>query len=220
MYASEIVSIDIPALGVRSTGEDALNIMEEYMVRHLPIIENGEVVGLVSEEMILDNDPAAWVSTYQGSDRPAIVHNEDHILEVLGMVAKTNNSCIPVTDNKNKYLGVITLQTLILKFASEFSLDEPGAILVLEVNKVDYSLTEISRIIESEKGVILACFVSKQHPDTNQCLITLKVNVQDIQFIKATLERFNYSIVATFTDAELIDTLAERYDALMHYLNM
>jgi hypothetical protein len=91
---------------------------------------------------------------------------------------------------------MITLQQLMMRFASEYSFDEPGAIIVLELNKVDYSLTEISRIIESEKGTILSCLISQQREDSNILLVTLKINLQDIQYVKATFERFNYNIVA------------------------
>jgi acetoin utilization protein AcuB len=220
MLAIDIINIDIPPLSMNQSGEDAISVMEEYMVRHLPIVEDREVKGMVSEEMILDNDPDAMILNYRGSGSPIFVHSEDHILEILAFFAKTNLTCVAVVDAQIKYVGMITLQQLMMRFASEYSFDEPGAIIVLELNKVDYSLTEISRIIESEKGTILSCLISQQREDSNILLVTLKINLQDIQYVKATFERFNYNIVAAFSEVKYVDTLSERYEALMHYLNM
>lgn len=220
MLAIDIINIDIPPLSMNQSGEDAISVMEEYMVRHLPIVEDREVMGMVSEEMILDNDQDAMILSYRGSDSPVFVHSEDHILEILAFFAKTNLTCVAVVDAQIKYVGMITLQQLMMRFASEYSFDEPGAIIVLELNKVDYSLTEISRIIESEKGTILSCLISQQREDSNILLVTLKINLQDIQYVKATFERFNYNIVAAFSEVKYVDTLSERYEALMHYLNM
>jgi len=220
MLAIDIINIDIPPLSMNQSGEDAISVMEEYMVRHLPIVEDREVMGMVSEEMILDNDQDAMILSYRGSDSPVFVHSEDHILEILAFFAKTNLTCVAAVDAQIKYVGMITLQQLMMRFATEYSFDEPGAIIVLELNKVDYSLTEISRIIESEKGTILSCLISQQREDSNILLVTLKINLQDIQYVKATFERFNYNIVAAFSEVKYVDTLSERYEALMHYLNM
>ena len=220
MLAIDIINIDIPPLSMNQSGEDAISVMEEYMVRHLPIVEDREVMGMVSEEMILDNDQDAMILSYRGSDSPVFVHSEDHILEILAFFAKTNLTCVAVVDAQIKYVGMITLQQLMMRFATEYSFDEPGEIIVLELNKVDYSLTDIRRIIESEKGTILSCLISQQREDSNILLVTLKINLQDIQYVKATFERFNYNIVAAFSEVKYVDTLSERYEALMHYLNM
>jgi len=221
MFASELIVPDITPLSSGHTGEDALKVMEDFLVRHLPIVENQEVIAILSEEVILEHDTLLPISTYQLPYKPAFVSANDHIFEVLELVAQTNLTCIPVVDDSNKYIGVITLEHLVQSFASEFSFNEPGAILILGLNKVDYSLTEISRIVESEKGMIISSFIS--HPSENdsaQMFVTLKINLMDVHFLKATFERYNYNVVATFTNTEYIDTLTERYESLMHFLNI
>ena len=220
MFASELIVPDITPLSSGNTGEDALKIMEDFLVRHLPVIENQEVIGIVSEEIILEHDTLLPIASYQMPFKPAYVSANDHIFEVLELVAQTNLTCIPVVDASNKYLGVITLEHLVQSFASEFSFNEPGAILVLELNKMDYSLTEISRIVESEKGMIISSFITHQSGDSSGMLVTLKINLMDVQFLRATFERYNYTVLATFTNTEYIDTLTERYESLMHFLNI
>ncbi|HPB52480.1 MAG TPA: CBS domain-containing protein [Saprospiraceae bacterium] len=221
MFVNEIINQNIPCLEPEQTGEDGLRLMEEYMVRHLPVVKEDMVIGLVSEDMIYDWDTNTPFSEYIFRGYPQVIHHDSHILEAVEVIVKNNLTCVPVTDRNFKYMGLISLQDAFQALSMEFALDEPGAILVLEINRLDYSLTEISRIVESEKGAILSSFIS--HPldsDSNLVHVTLKISLQDIQFVKATFERYNYKVVATFSSVEYIDTLAERYDALMHYLNI
>ncbi len=221
MFVNEIIAHNIPCLEPEQTGEDGLRLMEEFMVRHLPVVKDDHVVGIVSEDMIYDYNTDVPFSEYTFRGIPQSIHHDNHILEAVEMISRNHLTAIPVTDKEGKYLGVVSFQDVFQALSNEFALDEAGAILVLEINRLDYSLTEISRIVESEKGIILSSFVS--HPldaDSNLVHVTLKINLQDIQFIKATLERYNYRVAATFTNVEYIDTLTERYDALMHYLNI
>lgn len=221
MFASELIVPEITPLSPGNTGEDALRMMEDFFVRHLPVVDGKDIVGIISEEIVLEHDTLLPIETYQLPYKPAYAGANDHVFEVLELVAQTNLTCIPVVDHELKYMGVITLEHMVKSFVSEFSFNEAGAILVLEINKVDYSLTEISRIVESEKGMILSSFISHQNDmDSSRMLVTLKINLLDVQFLKATFERYNYTVLATFTNIEYIDTLTERYESLMHFLDI
>ena len=221
MFASELIVSEITPVSPANTGDDALRIMEDFFIRHLPIVDEHEVIGIISEELILEHDTNEPLESYQMPYKPAYVKANDHVFEVLELISLTNLTCIPVVDNNQKYLGVITLEKLVQSFASEFSFNEAGAILVLEINRVDYSLTEISRIVESENGMILSSFISQNSgPDPSKIYVTLKINLLDVQYLKATFERYNYVVLATFTETEYIDTLNERYESLMNFLNI
>ena len=56
--------------------------------------------------------------------------------------------------------------------------------------------------------------------DPQKIQVTLKVNTLDLSYILATFERYEYKIVSVFHQAEQIDQLKERYDALMSYLDI
>jgi acetoin utilization protein AcuB len=115
--------------------------------------------------------------------------------------------------------GVVTQEDLLNYFATTFSFTEPGSILVLEINKRDYSLAEVARIVESENAVILSTFITSR-PESLKMEVTIKINLQNIQPIIATFQRFDYLIKASFNEAEYMDSLKDRYDSLMTYLNI
>jgi acetoin utilization protein AcuB len=219
MIAAELISQVMSPLRTSDTGEDALTIMHVYHVKHLPIVNNELLLGTISEDDIMNHDLSEPIGSYGLSLIKGYVNRDDHLFEVLGKMAEYKLTSIPVTDDDDKYLGAITQEDLIQYYADSFSFKEPGSILVLEMPKRNYSLAEISRIIEGENIAIFSTFLSTK-PDSEQVFVTIKINRQDAQQAIATLERYGYTIKASFAEATYFEDMKERYDALMNYLNV
>lgn len=219
MLASQLIALEIEPLRSTDTGDVALQRMEEHLIRHLPIVEDGELLGLISEEEILDNDQMISLNTYLQTWKQIFIRDKEHILIVMEMMNVSRVTAMPVLDERNKYVGLITLEKLMHSFATESSLSDPGSILVLEMSRIDYSLTNISRVVESENGYILSSYITHQ-PDSEQIYVTIKVSLQEVQFLRASLERYGFEVKGTFTEGEYIDTLTERYESLMHFLSI
>ncbi len=219
MIARELISTTILPLKTSTTGLDALESMHDYSVRHLPIVNNTQLLGVISEDDILDYDEADPLGSYQLSLTKPYAKENDHIFEVLHLMSNFNLTIIPVVDNANDYLGCIAQEDLIMYFAKSFSFSEPGSIIVLEMNERDYSLSEIARIVESENTRVLSTFVTSD-PEIGKIYITIKLNRQDVRAIIATFDRYEYVVLATYTEKDFEDSLKERYDLLMAYLNI
>ncbi|MCB0549263.1 MAG: CBS domain-containing protein [Phaeodactylibacter sp.] len=219
MIAETLISNEIIPLRTSDTGEEALSMMNDFYVRHLPIVNNKQLLGLLSEDDILNYDAGEAVGSYSLSMVRPYAHRKDHIYELLRLLAEYHLTLIPVVDDDEDYIGVITLESLLIHFAQTASFSEPGSILVLEMSKRDYSLAEIARIVESENAAILSSFITTNLEST-RLDITIKINRQNVQSIIATLERFNYEVKASFNESDYVGSLQERYDALMSYLNV
>jgi len=220
MIAETLMSDTIVPLRLSDTSEDALRMMEDFHVRHLPIVDSEQqLVGMISEEEALNNDSETAFGDYNAALPMLYVHAYDHIYEVMRLLAEYQLTVVPVIDRQKQYLGLITMERALHHFAEMSAFKEPGSILVLELGKHDYSMAEIARIVESENAVILSSFVTVV-PDSMRIEVTLKINRQQIQGIVATFERFNYLVKASFNESDYLDTLQERYDALMAYLNV
>lgn len=219
MNARELISKTIEPLKTSMSGDEALDKMHDANVRHLPIVNNTQLLGLISEEDILDYNTADPVGSYALSVMKPYSKENDHVFEVLHLMANYDLSIIPVIDNANDYLGCISQEDLIQYFAKSFSFAEPGSILVLEMKERDYSLSEIARIFEMENALILSSFITTDHDD-QKIYITLKTNKQELRSIIMTLERYSYHVLATYTEEDFEDTMKERYDAFMAYLNV
>jgi acetoin utilization protein AcuB len=220
MVAKEMISDVIPSLRTSDTGISALNWMDIFKVTHLPIVNDKEFLGLVSETDIYDlNMPEEPLGNHQLSlVRPYVKENQ-HILEAMEMASRLQLSLIPVLDHRKHYLGVITITDLLHYFADLSALKNPGGIVVLELNSNDYSLAQIAQIVEGNDAKILGMLLTS-NPNTTQIQLSLKLNVTDLTSIIQTFNRYNYNVLGSFMkhdDEE--DLLEDRYNLLMKYLN-
>jgi len=219
MVAEKLISTAILPLRTSDTGEEALAIMDDFHVRHLPIVNNKQLLGVISDDDILLHDISEPVGSYALSLQRPYVRNNDHIYEVMRLLAEHQLTVIPVVNEEGDYMGMISQEDVLNFFARTASFSDTGSIVILEMPRRDYSMAEISRIVESEGAVILSSFVTSDH-DAALMEVTLKINRQNIQNIISTFERFGYTIKASFNEQEYIDSLKERYDSLMSYLNI
>lgn len=219
MIAENLISNSIIPLRTSDTGEEALGIMNDFYIKHLPIVNDTQLLGLISEDDILNSDIEEPVGSYSLSLRHPYVRVNDHIYEVMRLLAEYDLTVIPVVDYDDNYIGLISQEDLLHYFATTGAFVEPGSIVVLEVNKRNYSLAEIARIVESENATILSSFITSEINST-RLDVTIKINTQNIQNILATFERFQYDIKASFNESDYLDSLQERYNALITYLNV
>ncbi len=220
MIAVDLIVDEIPALKTSEKGEKALSYMDIYRVSHLPIVNNKQLLGLISDKDIYDNEREnhAIGNHYLSLANPFVFDNQ-HIFEIIDMVAKLKLTVIPVLDKNKNYLGVITLSKLINEFAKMISVDKAGSIIILDMTILDYSCSEISQIVESNNAKILSLFIS-QFENSTQINVTIKIDVTDITSIIKTFERYNYVIKASYLYEDLIKSLYEsRYESFIRYLN-
>lgn len=219
MIAKNLLSQDIIPLRTSDTGKEALSVMNDFYVKHLPIVNNKQLLGLISEDEILEHDIEEAVGSYTLSMSRPYARKDNHIYEVLKTLSEYQLTVIPVVDDKGDYLGLISQEDLIRFFANIGSFTEPGGIIVLEMSRHDYTMAEMARIVESEDAAILSSFITSSL-DSTKIDVTLKINRTDLQRILASFERYDYKIKATFQEAEYFDSLKERFDSFMSYLNV
>jgi signal-transduction protein with cAMP-binding, CBS, and nucleotidyltransferase domain len=220
MYARELISDDIPPLKTSDTGERALAWMDEFRVSHLPIVNSVDFLGLISESDILDfNSSSEPIGGHSLNLSRPFVYDYQHTYDVLKVMSSLKLSVIPVLNDKDQYLGLIHLSTLLQHFAEMASMKESGGLLVLELNLHDYSLSEIARIVESNDAKILSLYISS-HIDSTKLEVTIKINRTDLSSIIQTFNRYNYTIKASFHQSEYVDDLKDRFDSFMSFLNI
>lgn len=219
MIADKLISNTITHLHPDDTGEQAMTMMNIFHVKHLPLVKNGKFVSLISEESLALKDLSQTIESYNIVPQGIWANRNDHMFDIMSKMAENNLTAVPILDKDETYYGLITHQELLQFYGNSFSFKEPGSIIVLETTRRQYSLAEISSIIESEGAAILSSFLTTVS-DSQNVMITIKVNNFEIQRLLASLERYEYTIKASYTEQEYFDTLKDRYDLLMTYLNV
>jgi acetoin utilization protein AcuB len=139
---------------------------------------------------------------------------------VIGLAARLKLSVVPVLDNNLYYKGVITANDLIKHIAGISSMDQPGAIIVLELIERDYTLSQIAQIVEGNNIKVLSMYITSPSEST-KLEVTLKLNSNDLTSLIRTFERYNYDVKSWVASSDSIDQFyQERFDLLMKYLNI
>jgi acetoin utilization protein AcuB len=201
------------------TGEQALSIMHAYHVRELALVDGKKFVALLSEEFILNNKLDEKIEKFNLPLFSLTVFENDHVFDAIHKLSINKLTLMPVVDPSGDYLGSIIAEDLLHFIGNSYSFNEPGSIIVLETNRSNFSLGEIARIAESENVSILASFISAEKEST-ELLITLKLNTFEITRVISAYQRYDYVISKIFSSEDYVDVLKERYDSLMHYINL
>lgn len=221
MVANDLISEVIPTLKTSDSGQQALNWMEIFRVSHLPIVNNQDFLGLISDSDIYDmNQPEEPIGNHTLTLFKPYVEAGQHIFEVIGLASRLKLTIVPVLDSNNHFLGVITTHDLIRHLAGISSMDQPGGLIVIELIARDYSLSQIAQIVESNNVKVLSMYITSP-PDSTKLEVTLKVNSGELTSVIRTFERYNYEVKTWVTSSESIDNFySERFDLLMKYLNI
>jgi acetoin utilization protein AcuB len=220
MFAAELINDAIPPIHTSDTVQKVIDRMAEFQVRHLPIVNEEQFLGLIAESDFLpETDHSTQVGALGLSVVNPYVREDQHIYDVIRLFYELQVTIVPVLDLKNNYLGMVSINAMNSYFAKITSVTEPGGIIVLEISNRDNSLAHMSQIVESDNAQILSSYV-RTFPDSTRMEVTLKINKLDISSIIATFLRYGYDIKATFNFRDNNDNSMDRYDSLMNYLNI
>ena len=221
MTARDLINYTIPPLRLEDKVEKAQKWISELHSKHFPVVQNGEYYGIFSEEMLFDvDDTKTSIKDFDLLAPKISVKPDEHYYEILKISYTETLELIAVVSESEGYQGVISIQDVVEAFSKMSSISSPGTILVISMAQIDYSLTEISRIIESEYGKILSSFIENHPSDSSKIRLTLKINLENASQAISALERFGFDIVSVFGKGEDDQFEKERLDTLMKYLKI
>jgi CBS domain-containing protein len=219
MKASNLISSSLITLHPDDDGDRALSLMDELRVNHLAVVRNSFYLGILSEKEILSWDKTdEFIEEHISELSAPSVIGSQHLFDIIQTVEQNSLSIIPVLDEEKHYLGAITNRKLLYTIAKSTAVQSVGGVIVLQMNQNDYSMNEISRIIEENNTKILSSYITSV-PNAQKIEITLKLNKIDITAIVKDYDRFDYTLIASYNQDENNDDFLERYESLMRFLN-
>lgn len=221
MIAEDLINHMIPPLKATDDAHKAIVWMEEFRCVHMPVVEDGKLLGFISEEIILEtNNIDKRVGDFALAGERCFVNLSSHFYDILRTASDNKLQMVAVLNDDEEYAGVITVQDTLTFFAQSAAVQMPGGILVLSMNYNDYSLAEISRLIEENNTKVLSSIVKEDPLDPSIIRLTLKVSQLDLSRIVATLERFGYKVIGRYQETKPIGSEKERIDMLLRYLDI
>lgn len=221
MIAEDLINHMIPPLKSTDDAHKAIVWMEEFRCNQMPVIENNRLLGFISEGIILEaNEVDKKLKDFNLIGLAGTVQLHSHFYDILKVAADNKMQMVAVLNEDQTYCGVITVQDTLTSFAQTAAVQLPGGILVLSMNYADYSLAEISRLIEENHAKILSSIVKEDPLDQGKIRLTLKLNQVDVSRVVATLERFNYKVIGKYQETKPVTGQKERIDMLLRYLDI
>ncbi|MCI4443668.1 MAG: CBS domain-containing protein [Lentimicrobium sp.] len=202
--------------------QDSIAVVQEFFdeltFSHFPVIEEEIYIGSIASDDIETFDSSKKIIDYRYSLEGFFARNTMIWLDVLEVFAKNNSNLVPVLDEKNKYVGYYEIGDIMKFFHETPFLKEPGGLIVVKKRTLDYSMGEITQIVENNNGKILGLFVSETDSENTQ--VTIKISLGVINEIIQSFRRYNYEIISEHFEDNYINTLKERSDYLDKYLNI
>jgi predicted transcriptional regulator len=220
MLAQELINSILPQLQLSDTVEHALHLMSDYKVTHVPVVEGEKYLGLLSEDNLLDEANKENVLEFFKDDfiHAAVAANA-HFLNAVTLSTHYQTNVVPVVNEFNELIGSIPLQQLLAATGNFAGANETGAVIELEMETSRFSISEISRIVESDGAHILHLNMTVK-PGSALLNCTINLNKREISTIIAAFERYDYT-VSYYSGEELFENEIDiNYRHLMNYLDI
>ncbi len=215
---SEYINNDFKPFSPSDSVGEIQDFFADCSYSHFPLLENGIYLGCISSVDSETFESDKNIHDYRYSFEGFFVRDTMIWLDVLEVFARNNANIVPILDSNNKYVGYYEI-TDIIKFLNETPfLKETGGIIVVEKPTADYSMSQITQIVESNNGKLLGVFVSEANAEKVQ--VTVKTTLGSVNEIIQTFRRYNYEIVSEHNEDNYLNNLKERSEYLDKYLNM
>ncbi|MFP5042230.1 CBS domain-containing protein [Parasediminibacterium sp. JCM 36343] len=219
MLVAALIQTDYPSLQLQDKVSFALQLMDDYEITQLPVVVKENFTGIIAKDDLLDADEDATLASLQHQFIDTSVKKEAFFLTALKAMVENSSSLVAVVNETKEYQGIITSQVLLEQLSKYLGNDEPGAVIVLEVERRNYSFGEISRLVETNDAYITQLNTYTE-ADTGLVIVSVKINKLEISDIIATFQRYDYVVRYYFGEELYANELKENYNHLMAYLNL
>lgn len=220
MLAAELNNNIIPQLKLNDTVDKALQLFTDFKVTHLPVVSDDKFLGLVAEDDLLDaSNKKLTIELFQDDFIAASINENEHFLQAVNISNQYQTNVVPVITTDKELIGTISGIALLKALGNFSGSQEIGGIIVLEVQRIQFSISEISRIVESNDATVLHLNTTV-NAQTGLLTVTIHLNKKDISAVVAAFERYEYDVVYFFGEEKFENELDNNYRHLMNYLDI
>lgn len=220
MISDRYICYDVVPLSPAQTVAEALLKMNARHLDLLPVIHEEHLVNYVSVETLEATEGSVKIGELSlfAPVLPFVTLNQ-HLLSALTHLKTLNVSMMAVLDENGIYQGVLKTKDVVKALSLSLSIRNSGSVIVIRVKPRDYSLSELSRVIEYSDAKILGFFIFEVD-DADDLEIHLKLNTTMLKHVLAALERYDYKVVQYFNREDLADDIDQRYENLMKFIDV
>ena len=117
MQVGKIMSQKVVTVSKGASLADAAHLMKEFDIRHLPVVDDQRLIGLVTERDIRAAIFPAMIEELAVKDLmisdPVTVTSETMLEDAARLVYQRKIGCLPVVDEKDRLVGIVTVADML-----------------------------------------------------------------------------------------------------------
>lgn len=221
MLARQALNTEQDPLYAQNSVSEGINRLEELGVGELAVVDKKteKLVGQLRLEQLLAGDPEGKIAHLEMEEAVKIYAGQ-HIFEAMRLMLQYEMRMIPVVDKEQTYLGLLGKNKILELLTEMLNLAEFGSVITVELAQRSLSLSEIVQLIESEGAKILGITVEMPDTQSDTFEVSIKLNLQDVTRVAATLRRHDYTVVTDSGNEVFSMDVETRADELIKYLDM
>lgn len=217
MIIENLINNDFKPLGFKESLEEFRNLGHDYRLSHVPVVDKGVFKGVLSEGCLKECENKTLNELRPHLEKFSLTPSQT-IFQAINLFRLYDANFIAVVSENEKYLGYVTVEDILTELSKSPTISEPGALLIVETNLRGYSMSEISKIVESNNTRIYGMNIHRFMEDRVQVL--LKISDANVDSVIETFERFNYLLIFKSSSTEKDDFIQDRYRQFMNFLDI
>lgn len=189
MYVSSKMSRNIVSVFPEASISLAFRLLREQHVRQLPVVDNGKLVGMVTEALLNEVSPskATSLSIYELNyilektkvadimEKNVVTCGEDMSIEQVALLMNENDiNMVPVVDSQNMIKGIITRNDIIASFLDILGSRGKGSRIILIGKDEPGTLANISKLLsERQYNIVHIINFPTDNPNESEIIIRL-----------------------------------------------
>ncbi|MBU1156113.1 MAG: CBS domain-containing protein [Proteobacteria bacterium] len=175
---------------------EALELMQTHGVRHLPVVEDGLLVGLVTD---IDLRTAYFASLLEElkvrdvmSHEPMVIDGGDTVFQAARLIHKHKLTGLPVVEN-GRLVGIITLADILGVFVALLGLLEDSTRLDVALKPGSEALEEVYAIIRKQGGEVIS--VAQLSSDVGRRIYTFRLKKTELEPLVKVLQEAGHGVL-------------------------
>ncbi|MEW5723525.1 MAG: CBS and ACT domain-containing protein [Thermodesulfobacteriota bacterium] len=199
MQVSRIMSKNVVTLPVTADLNEAMRLMKEYDIRHLPVVEDGRLVGLVTERDVRGALFPSMIEEISVQDlmitNPITVSPETRLEDAARLVYRRKIGCLPVVDEGRRLVGIVTVADMLAALIELMGFISASSRLDVVLPDRPEALEEALRIIQRNGGQVIS--VSQTSLCTKKPVHLFRLQKTDLNPIVEAMKEVGFSVVSS-----------------------
>ena len=199
MLVTKIMSRDVVTAVQSATLEEAATLMKEHDIRHLPVVQNGRLMGLVTERDVRGALFPSLIEEITVKDlmiaNPVTVGPDTLLEDAARVIYQRKIGCLPVVDVDGELLGIVTVADMLAALIELMGFLSASSRLDVILTEAEDSLEKAVRIIQQEGGRVLGVSLTQLRKDKPVHLFRLQKT--DLTDIIKKLNKAGYEVISS-----------------------